>query len=136
MTSTCTCILERSVHSSSFQDLLQALLLMASLLLLMQVPIIMITASAQQESGEGEATPSHSGEGADHGGVERAPVQSPVTAAAGEKAKTVFSSILSPVLTLFQGKQEGALQEPTVVLEVIMCSPTAKARDAQGQAFT
>ncbi|CAK0761692.1 hypothetical protein CVIRNUC_002885 [Coccomyxa viridis] len=75
-----------------------------------------VAARLPQEGGEGEATPSHSGEGADCGGVERAPVQSPVAAAAGEKAKTVFSSILSPVLTLFQGKQEGAL-EPTVVLE-------------------
>ena len=63
-------------------------------------------------------------------------MQSPVTAAAGEKAKTVFNSILSPVLTLFQGKQEGALQEPTVVLEVIMCSLTARPSEAQGEALT
>ena len=46
-------------------------------------------------------------------------MQSPVGAsAAGEKAKTVFSSIISPVLTLFQGKQEGKPEEPSVVLEV------------------
>ena len=105
---------------------MQALLLMASLLSHIQVPVIMIEAFALQEGGEGDATPSHSSEGADCGGAERAPVQSPVAAAGGEKAKTVFSSILSPVLTLFQGKQEGAL-EPTVVLEVIMCSLAARA---------
>ena len=114
---------------------MRALLLMASLLPHVQVPVIMMKASALQEGGEGEATPSHSGEGADCGGAERAPVQSPVAAAAGEKAKTVFSSILSPVLTLFQGKQEGAL-EPTVVLEVIVRSRTAGASAAQGHALT
>ncbi len=46
-------------------------------------------------------------------------MQSPVGAsAAGEMAKSVFSSIISPVLTLFQGKQEGEPGEPSVVLEV------------------
>ncbi|CAL5219587.1 g1449 [Coccomyxa viridis] len=71
-----------------------------------------------QERGEGTATPSDSNSDAQREGAQRAPVQSPVGAsAAGEKAKTVFSSIISPVLTLFQGKQEGKPEEPSVVLE-------------------
>ncbi len=72
-----------------------------------------------QERAEGTATPSDSNSDAQKEGAQRAPVQSPVGAsAAGEKAKTVFSSIISPVLTLFQGKQEEKQEEPTVVLEV------------------
>lgn len=72
---------------------------------------------------EGSATPSESNsDDVQREGAQRAPVQSPVgTSAAGEKAKTVFSSIISPVLTLFQGKQE----EPSVVLQVgsLMSTP-------------
>ena len=67
---------------------------------------------------EGGATPSTSTGDVHKESPQRAPVQSPVGAAAGEKAKTVFNSIISPVLTLFQGKQEGNSREPSVVLEV------------------
>lgn len=56
-------------------------------------------------------------------------MQSPVGAsAAGEKAKTVFSSIISPVLTLFQGKQEGKPGSPALSLRWVHrnCSPFSR----------
>lgn len=71
--------------------------------------------TVMQERAEGTATPSDSNSDVQKEGAHRAPVQSPVgTSAAGEMAKSVFSSIISPVLTLFQEKHE----EPSVVLQV------------------
>ena len=68
-----------------------------------------------QERADGTATPSDSNSDVQKEGANRAPVQSPVaTSAAGEMAKSVFSSIISPVLTLFQEQRE----EPSVVLQV------------------
>lgn len=76
------------------------------------------TATVMQERVGGGATPSNSSDTAHRVEPERAPVQSPVGGATGEKAKTVFNSIISPVLTLFQGKQEASSQGPRVVLQV------------------
>lgn len=85
----------------------------------------LIAVSLMQERVEGAATPSSTSCEAQRDDAQRAPVQSPVGAATREKAKTVFNSILSPVLTLFQGKQEDKSQEPTVVLQVWRHSSTA-----------
>ena len=85
----------------------------------------LIAVAMIQERVEGAGTPSSSSGEAQRDDAQRAPVQSPVGAATGEKAKTVFNSILSPVLTLFQGKQEDSSQAPTVVLQVWRHSCTA-----------
>ena len=78
-----------------------------------------------QERVEGAGTPSSSSGEAQRDDAQRALVQSPVGTVTGEKAKAVFNSILSPVLTLFQGKQEDNSQEPTVLLQVWRHSYTA-----------
>jgi hypothetical protein len=85
----------------------------------------LIAVAMMQERVEGAATPSSSSGEAQRDDAQRAPVQSPVGTVTGEKAKAVFNSILSPVLTLFQGKQEDNSQEPTVLLQVWRHSCTA-----------
>ena len=85
----------------------------------------LIAVAMMQERVEGAGTPSSSSGEAQRDDAQRALVQSPVGTVTGEKAKAVFNSILSPVLTLFQGKQEDNSQEPTVLLQVWRHSYTA-----------